>query len=107
VEKMRTRYSELEGQIDGLSNLSRSSVPVLDILRDLSDIIPESAWVARLSVSGMDVKIDGYADLASQLITLLEESPIFSDVAFLSTITKTRDGKERFRIGLKAQRSNP
>ena len=107
VEKMRTRCSELEGQIDYLSNLSRSSVPVLNILRDLSDIIPESAWGNRFSVSGMDVRIEGYADLASQLITLLEESPLFSDVAFLSTITKTKDGKERFRIGLKARRSNP
>ncbi|MDD5722762.1 MAG: PilN domain-containing protein [Syntrophales bacterium] len=106
VEKVRTRCGELEGQIAYLDSLGRGgSVPIIDILRDLTDIIPQSAWVNRFSVSDMDVKIEGYADSASELITRLEGFSTFSDVAFLSTITKTKDGKERFRIGLKARRS--
>ncbi|TFG91997.1 MAG: hypothetical protein E4H15_04660 [Syntrophobacterales bacterium] len=104
--EIRARCDKLEGQVDYLNNLEGNYVPILNILRDISDIIPQSAWVDRFSVSGNDVKIEGYAESASELITLLEESPPFSGVAFLSTITKTKDGKERFRIGLKAQRSN-
>ena len=103
VEKIRARCIVLEEQIAYLNSLGDKRVPVLDILRDLSDIIPESAWVNRLSVSGKDVKIEGYADAASDLIPLLEESPIFDAVGFVSAITKTRDGKERFRIGLKTR----
>ncbi|MEA3486622.1 MAG: PilN domain-containing protein [Thermodesulfobacteriota bacterium] len=104
VGEMRARCDKLEGQIDYLSNLGGNRVPVLNVMRDLSYIIPQNAWVNRFSVSGDDVKIEGYAESASELIPLLEESPLFGDVAFVSTITKTRDGKERFRIGLKIKR---
>ena len=107
VEKIRARCATFEEQIAYLSSLDDNHVPVLDILRDLSDIIPESAWVNRLSVSGKDVKIEGYADVASELIPLLEESPLFFDVAFVSAITKTKDGKKRFRIGLKTGQGRP
>lgn len=107
VEKMRMRCGKLEKQIDSLNNLGGSSVPVLNVLRDLSNIIPQSTWVNRFSISGSDVNIEGYAQSASKLITPLEESPIFGDVAFLSAIMKTRDGKERFRIGLKIKRDRP
>ncbi len=105
VGEMRARCDKLEEQIEYLNNLGGNRVSVLNILRDLSDIIPQSAWVNSFSVSGDDVKIEGYAESASELIPLLEESPLFGDVAFMSTITKTRDGKERFRIGLKIKRS--
>jgi hypothetical protein len=37
------------------------------------------------------------------LIPLLAASPLLKDVAFLSPITKGRDGKERFRIGFKVR----
>jgi len=104
VGEMRAKYDKLEGQIDYLNNLGRTRVPVLNVLRDLSDIIPQSAWVNSFSVSGDDIKIEGYAESAAELIPLLEESPLFGDVAFVSTITKTKDGKERFRIGLKIRR---
>jgi general secretion pathway protein L len=104
VEKIRARCGELEGRITYLNNLIHGGgAPILDILRDLSDIIPESAWLSSITVSDADVRIEGYADSASELITLLEGSPLFKEAAFLSTITKTRDGTERFRIGLKAR----
>jgi len=35
------------------------------------------------------------------LIPLLAASPLLKDVAFLSPITKGKDGKEKFRIGFK------
>ena len=104
VEKVRARCGKLEEQITYLNKLTNhGGAPILDILRDLSDIIPESAWLSSITVSDADVRIEGYADSASELITLLEGSPLFKEVAFLSTITKTRDGTERFRIGLKAR----
>ncbi|HOO89324.1 MAG TPA: pilus assembly protein PilM [Syntrophales bacterium] len=103
VGEMRAQCNELEKQIDYLINLGGNRIPVLDVLRELSDIIPQSAWINSFYVSGDDVRIEGYAELASELIPLLEGSPLFGDVAFVSTITKTKDGKEKFRIGLKVK----
>jgi general secretion pathway protein L len=51
------------------------------------------------------LKLDGYADSATELLPTLDESPFFREVAFLSTITKGKDGKERFRIGGKIESS--
>lgn len=107
VEKIRSRCTAMEEQIAYLNSLDDNHVPALDILRDLSDIIPESAWVNRFSIAGKKVKIEGYADAASELIPLLEESSLFDDVAFVSAITKTKDGKERFRIALKTGHGRP
>ena len=55
----------------------------------------------QFEFSDKGVQIEGDAESASELIPLLEISPLFKDVAFLSSITKSKDGKERFRIGLK------
>ncbi len=76
---------------------------MMDILKDLSERIPKSAWVRKLNFSDKGMQVEGHADSASELISLLEASPLFKDVAFLSPITKDRDGKERFRIGFQVK----
>jgi len=101
VDRLQAGLKELEDRIDYVNALRRSREPVLNILRDLSREIPESAWVSRITFSDKGVEIDGYAASASDLISLLEAAPLFKDVAFLSPITKGKDGKEKFRIGFK------
>jgi len=101
IERIQTKCKKLEDQIDYLNALRGGRLPTLNILKDLSRRIPESAWVRKFDFSDKGVQIEGDADSASELIPLLETSPLFKDVAFLSSITKSKDGKERFRIGLK------
>ncbi len=103
IERKREGVKELETHIDYLVSLRRDRPVVLDILKELTQIIPENAWVRSLSFSGKDVQIEGYGDSASDLIPLLEASPLFRDVAFLARITKTKDGKDQFRIGLQLE----
>ncbi|MCX5839684.1 MAG: PilN domain-containing protein [Deltaproteobacteria bacterium] len=71
----------------------------MSVLLDLSKEIPEGAWLDRLALTDKGGDIEGYANSASALIPLLAASPLIKDVAFLSPITKGKDGKERFRIG--------
>jgi general secretion pathway protein L len=101
VEKLHSEVETLERRIQLLEGLRRQGVPALDIIRELSQIIPKSAWIRELSVLGEKVILDGYADSSSELIPLLDASPRMTDVTFLSAITKGRDGKEKFRIGFK------
>ena len=75
------------------------SADTLGILAELSKVIPDTAWLRNLNISGKKVLMDGFADDAAQLIPLLDHSPLLTNVIFLSAITKGRDGKERFRIG--------
>jgi len=99
VDQLQAEGKKIEDRIDYLDTLAQGGVPVLEILKDLSDRIPKNAWVRRFSFSEKGIEIEGQADAASELIPLLEASPLFRDKMFLSALTK-RHGQERFKIGL-------
>jgi Tfp pilus assembly protein PilN len=101
IDRIRSDSEALRERLDYLSATRSGHASALEILRELTQTIPETAWVRELTVSEKEVQLSGYADAASGLIPLLEDSPLFKDVVFLSTITKDKDGKEYFRIGLK------
>jgi general secretion pathway protein L len=103
INRTQARLKELENKIDAINTLRQRHVPVLSVLLDLSKEIPEGAWLDRLAFTDKGGDIEGYADSASALIPLLAASPLLKDVAFLSPITKGKDGKERFRIGFKVR----
>jgi Tfp pilus assembly protein PilN len=101
VENLRKRCEDLQAEIDYLNRVGGNSTNFLNILKDLTERIPKNAWVSSLTFSGQGLQIGGYAESASSLIPRLEASSLLKDAVFLSSITKTRDGKERFEIGLK------
>ena len=100
VDQLQAEGKTIEERIEYLNTLAQGGVPVLEILKELSERIPKSAWVSNFSFSEKGIQIEGQAGSASELIPLLEASPLLRDVEFLSAITK-RGGKERFKIGFK------
>ena len=103
INRTQARLKELENKVDAINTLRQRHVPVLGVLLDLTKEIPEGAWLDRIAITDKGGDIEGYADSASALIPLLAASPLLKDVAFLSPITKGKDGKERFRIGFKVR----
>lgn len=101
MARVRTRFETIEARIGFLNGLREGRGSVLDILKELSRRIPEDAWVYGLTFEDGAVQLEGYAVSASELIPALEASPFFKDAGFLSAITKSRDGRESFRIGVK------
>jgi general secretion pathway protein L len=106
LEQIRGEIGKIEHQVDVLEPLRRNSLTVLDAIKELSVTIPKNAWLLRVTYSDKDkkIQIEGWADSASELIPLLDNSPLFSGVGFLSSITRSPAGKERFRIGLDLER---
>lgn len=102
TEEIRQKCDRIQKELDDLVRGTSVNTSVLEILREITIRIPEDTWVSTFYLSKGSVTIAGYADTASTLIPLLEASPVLQDVIFLSTITKTKQGKERFRIGFKA-----
>ena len=103
IDRMQESAKALEERLGYLTKLRNERVPVPEILKELTQIVPEKAWIRDFTFSKKGIEIDGYADAASELIPALESSPFFNDVVFLSTITKEQDGKEHFRIGMKIE----
>jgi Tfp pilus assembly protein PilN len=103
IDQIKSERDRAEERIGYLNRLFGSGASAVLILKELSDRIPDNAWVNVFTFSEKGVEIQGEAASASELIPLLEASPLFNDVTFLSTITKSNEGKERFRIGLKVR----
>jgi len=71
----------------------------VELLRELTAILPDDTWLDRLQVKGDSVQIIGQSSKASALIGIVESSKLFSGAAFTSPVTTDpRTGKERFML---------
>ncbi len=91
-------YDSFAEAIESMRSKQRSK---LIILEEITELLPMDCWLTEFNLKGADkkVKLSGYADSASQLIPLLEESSLFENVKFTSPITTDKKtNKEKFRL---------
>jgi len=105
VEKLQKQKEELGREIFELEKIKSGEISKIEILRELTQLLPTTAWVWNFKYNGKEIEISGFADSASDLIPLLDRSPLFEKVEFMAPVTKERqmrpDGdkeKERFKI---------
>ncbi len=103
VEDLISKNDEMEQRLQQIGQLGQNRVSVLAVLQELSARVPLSAWIQELNFNKDNIQISGYAESASELLEIIEASPLFDKVAFISAITRTKDGKEQFRIGMGIQ----
>ena len=102
----QSEIAALQQRIDYLNTLRQDRIHALEILKQLTEIIPDTGWLNGLSIADNKVQIQGYADYSTHLIPKLEASTLFANAKFISTITKARDGKEVFKIGFEIRRQS-
>lgn len=95
VKAVQSQIDELQRQVDILGALHEGRVTTL--IRDLTDLIPQDAYLTSLNLRGGRLTIDGHARSASDIITALEKSKRFKNVTFSSPTTRQGD-KERFSL---------
>ena len=72
-----------------------------EVLADLTRLMPDQAYLAQLLLQGGEVQLHGWAATASDLISLLDQSPLFRAPQFRSPVTQEgRDGIERFHLSV-------
>jgi general secretion pathway protein L len=110
IEKLQKQRGELAKEISELGKITAGETTRIEILKELSQILPPSVWIWNLKCSGKDVEISGFAGSASELIPLLDKSPFFEKVEFSSPVTKERERggatekeRERFKIKMKLE----
>lgn len=101
VERLETETSEVQKKAAVLETIRGRDALNLEALRELSEILPDTAWINDFNLRGEGVEINGLADNATALVPLIEQSPLFKDVALASGITRNQQGKEMFRIRAK------
>jgi general secretion pathway protein L len=110
VEKLQRQKEELGKEISELVKMKSGGVSKVEMLKELTQILPSTVWVWNLKCTGREVEISGFADSASDLISLLDKSPLFEKVEFLAPVTKERERaaagdkeKERFKIKMRLE----
>ncbi len=91
---------ELDGKrqlLTTVAGIEAAAIRPLPLLRDLTETLPNDAWLTMLALDTKGVELTGQASQASLLIPLLENSPRLERVEFASPVTRGRD-KEQFRI---------
>jgi general secretion pathway protein L len=76
---------------------------VTPLLRTLSELIPDDAYLTTFNLRNERLTLEGFARSASDLIAGLERSRRFKDVKFTSPTTRTGD-KERFSLVAEIER---
>lgn len=104
VNKLSKEIEKLDKEILAIVGITDQEMRKLDILKELTTIFPADTWIDRLQVSNEKLDIDGYSEAPSNLISLLEVSPMLHNVQFASSIRKLGTGKERFKIKAEIER---
>lgn len=98
-----TLREQLEKAVESsrfLVQKKQSRPPVIELLRELTAILPDNTWLERLQIRGETLQLIGQSASASALVSVVEESKLLGDAAFASPVTNDRrTGKERFVLG--------
>lgn len=114
IEKLQKQKDDLRKEISEISNIRNGEISKVEILRELTQLLPGTVWIWNFKYANREVDIGGFADSASDLIPLLDRSPLFEKVEFSSPVTKERlmrgtevREKERFRIKMRLEAKKP
>jgi Tfp pilus assembly protein PilN len=97
VERMLADVTQKKRVLAALGTVQDGRIQALPLMRELTNLLPQDAWLQALNMDRQGVEITGQANAASQLIPLLEASPWLERVEFTSPVTKGQ-GKEQFRV---------
>jgi general secretion pathway protein L len=104
VEALKRDVAALEGDIAAINNFKANRPMVLNILKELTTVLPKTAWLTRTRVTETTVDIEGYAGSATELIPKLEASLYFTKTEFASpTFRDARMNADRFTIKMEIE----
>ncbi len=104
IEALRNSLEGMEKEIAGIETFKSSRVMTLDLLREMTAVLPKDTWLSRLRITDSTVEIEGYAASATEILPKLETSGHFKRVEFAaSTSRDTRLNADRFTIKMEIE----
>jgi len=97
--RLREKVETLQAESTFLQNKKEQYPPVLELLDELSGILPDETWLEKAVYNKREITMSGISSKASVLISEIERSPRFENVAFQASVVRDdRSGGERFQI---------
>src|SRR5207244_301869 len=95
VADQEARLNRISDRLKALDGSMRGRDANLEALRELSRLLPPGTWLSSYSCQDNVVTISGFSESAASIQKLLEDSPVFRDAQFTSSITRDASGKDR------------
>jgi Tfp pilus assembly protein PilN len=108
VERVAADVARKKAMLSAMQSAEQGGLRALPLLRELTELLPQDAWLSQLNADLRGVELVGQANAASQLIPLLEGSGWLERAEFTSPVTRGRDREQfRLRAGWEAGPSGP
>src|SRR6185369_3952382 len=98
VADQEKQLNRLSDRLKALDAAVRTRDSNLEALRELAHILPPTTWLNSSQYQDGVITVSGYSPGAAALQKLIEDSPVFRDAQFASSITRDPSGKDRFTI---------
>lgn len=104
IEALKKDIEALNEEISTIRNFKENKPLALNILKELTNILPDTTWLTRVRIIQSAVEIEGYANSATGLLSKLESSRYFRKAEFASpTFRDTRQNADRFIIKMEIE----
>ena len=103
---LREQIQQQQAELDELRNLMKGRQKALMVLKELTEKIPNDAFLQNLNVQGERINITGYADSASTLLPVLLSSKYFKSVESRYIVPDKSMNKEKFNFELTIRESS-
>lgn len=102
LKKLKDEKHTIIEQTNFLENKFKNSLTSIELLHEVTRIIPDGTWLTRLVMKNNELQIQGESGNASSLIQNMESSEIFSQSQFRSPVTRNNtSGKDKFHLSAK------
>ena len=107
--------SELRQDLERMAEASRflvekraSDIMTVELIDELSRILPDHTWISRLDLSDSELQLQGQSSASSSLIAIIEASPRFENARFRSPVVQmTGTDRDRFHISADVVEEQP
>lgn len=84
----------------------RAEIMAVELVEEVSRILPDHTWVTRLDISDTELQIQGQSEASSSLIAIVEASPHFENASFRSPVVQVQGtNADRFHLSADVVRS--
>jgi Tfp pilus assembly protein PilN len=98
VQTIDRRVTSDRAKIGLLDDLRRRPQADLDVLNELTRLLPAEIWTNSVEIYPDSVVIAGEAPQAAPLLKVLDSSPLFENSEFAVAVSRTAQQTEQFRI---------
>jgi Tfp pilus assembly protein PilN len=97
AQSLEQAITATRARVDMLDQIRRRPQADLDVLAELTKLLPAQVWTNSIEIFTDSVVIAGEADQAGPLLKLLDSSPLFQNSEFALSVTRNSQ-LEQFRI---------